>query len=318
MLSSELYSANIPTKSIRQGVGDALLELGGQDLEIVVLTADLAESTKVDGFAKKFPHRFFEVGIAEQNMTGIAAGLASCGKTPFITSYACFSPANNWAQLRLSLAMDNSNVKVVGSHSGFSPSADGASHQAFEDIALTRVLPNFSVFVPADYLQAKKAALAAAKTSGPVYIRSARNDTPVFTTEETPFEPLVLKEGTQLTLVACGPVTYQALLAARELSMINRIEVEVIYYPILKPFDDSLLLRSVAKTKRVLTIEEHQIAGGLGGLVSEVLGEKLPSHIFRMGVNDEFGESGTYEELLTKYDLSSEAIVKKVLSLQNA
>lgn len=314
-LVKDLYSAHIKTDSTRQGFGDALVELGDKNKDILVLTADLKESTKVHLFAQKYPKRFIEMGIAEQNMVGVAAGLALNNKIPFMTSYAAFSPGYNWKQIRLNICYSNANVKIASSHSGLSASADGATHQGLEDLALIRVLPNITILTPADYNQAKKATEYASQIKGPVYIRLTRNKTPIFTTEKAPFEPSVLKKGSDVTIVAIGPVTYQAILAVRELSLNHNIEAELINYPIIKPFDEKLLIDSASKTGLVVTLEEHQTSAGFGGLVSEVLSENLPTKIHKMGIVNSFGQSGTYEELLEHYQLSSKHIVKKVQSL---
>lgn len=317
-LSKNVFNANIKQESTRQGFGDALVHVGYKNEDVVVLTADLTDSTKVDKFAEAFPDRFIEVGIAEQNMAGIAAGLALSGKTPFMSSYAAFSPGRNWEQIRLALCYTNSDVKIAGSHSGFSPGRDGATHQALEDIALTRVLPNMTVLVPADFLQAQRAVEEAALLEGPVYIRLNRNKSPVFTTKKTPFsvgKAQVLMEGKDLTIVATGPIAYEALKAAREVALKHKKSIEVINAHTIKPFDEKTLITSARKTGQVLTVEEHQIAGGLGSLVSEVLSEKHPTKVTRMGAKDTFGESGNRDELLDKYELDSKHIIKKIKSL---
>src|SRR3989338_3505331 len=220
-LSKKLFAHDIDQTPTRNGYGDALLDLGENNPDVVVLSADLAESTRAMAFGKKYPDRFFEVGVAEQNMMGVAAGLALSGKIPFISSYATFSPGRNWDQLRVSVCYSRANVKVVGSHAGLSVGPDGATHQALEDIAMTRVLPNLTVVVPCDYEEAKKCTRAAAGLSGPVYFRLAREKTPVFTTVDTPFKigrAEILRDGDDLTIIGCGPVLYEALVAADELS----------------------------------------------------------------------------------------------------
>lgn len=314
-LSKEVFNANIKKGSTREAFGEALAEMGEAHPNVVVLTADLEESVKVDKFAHAFPKRFIEVGIAEQNLAGISAGLAMNGKVPVMASYAAFSPSTNWKQIRLHVAQSSLNVKVVGTHSGLSPAADGSTHQALEDIALMRVLPNFTIIAPADYEQTKRALEAALLIKGPVYLRLTRNPTPKFTTAKTPFEigkAQVLNEGKDVTIIATGPIVYEALKAARELGLKHRVDVEVINCHTIKPLDSETILKSAKKTKHVVTIEEHQIAGGLGGAVAELLSETLPTKLMRLGVNDTFGESGEYEDLLKIHKIDHLNISKQV------
>ena len=317
-LSKNVFYANIKTASTRDGFGDALVALGKENKDIVVLTADLMESTRVHKFAKAFPKRFVQVGVAEQNMIGVSAGLAMNGKIPFATSFAVFSPGRNWEQIRASVCYSNTNVKIASTHAGLSADKDGATHQGLEDIALTRVLPNITIISPADYNQAKKAVQAAAKIKGPVYIRLARNDSPIFTTAKTPFrveKAQVLKKGEEVTIIAHGPIVYEALKAARELELKDRIDAEVINCHTIKPLDEETIVKSALKTGKVITVEEHQVAGGLGGAVAELLSEKAPTQMLRMGIKDVFTESGDYNKLLTKYKLNSSDIIKRVKSL---
>ena len=317
-LSNDLFHANIATKATRSGFGDALVELAKKNTNIVVLTADLKESVKVADFAKNFPNRFIDVGVAEQNMAGIAAGLALSGKIPVMTSYATFSPGRNLDQIRASICYTNANVKIVSSNAGLSAVGDGATHQALEDIAITRTLPNITVLIPADYEQAKRAIEAAIKIKGPVYIRIMKSDTPVFTTPETPFKvgaAQVLKEGTQISIIASGTQVYEALLAAKELELKHKIDAEIINCHTIKPLDENTIVKSAQKTKLVITVEEHQVAGGLGGAVAELLGEQFPTWVHKIGIQDTFGESGIYEDLLEKYGLTSKYIVNKVLEV---
>ncbi len=315
-------------KGCREGFGEALVELGKENPDIVVITADLAESTRVLDFGKKFPERFFDVGVAEQNMMGLAAGLALSGKIPFISSYATFSPGRNWDQFRVSVCYSNTNVKVIGAHSGISVGPDGATHQALEDLAIARVLPNLVVMTPCDFLEAKKMVKAAAAHQGPVYIRFGREKTPLFTTAETPFEigkANVLREGTDVTIFACGPLVYKALEAAEELenksnessnpNNANKISCEVINVHTLKPLDIETIVNSAKKTKAVVTVEEHQIHGGLRGAIAECLSQHYPVPIEPVGMPDIFGESGKPEELLTKYGMSVEAIKEAVVKV---
>lgn len=304
---------NVEKKATREGFGEAMNLLGKNNGNIMVVTGDLGESMKVDEFENLFPSRFIQVGVAEQNMMGVAAGLALTGKIPFVVSYGVFNPGRNWDQMRVSVCYSNTNVKVVGGHGGISTGPDGATHQALEDIAITRVLPNMLVVVPADYEQAKKATLAVALHKGPVYLRLSRPKTACFTTSTTPFElgkAQVLRVGGDITIFSCGSLTYEALLAAEELK--GEIDVEVVNVHTVKPLDEETVLRSVKKTGMVVTLEEHQISGGLGGAISEVLGEKWPSKIIRMGMHDTFGESGEPEELLSKYGLDKDGVIKVI------
>ena len=284
----------------------------------MVLCCDLTESTRSLQFKEAYPERFLEIGVAEQNLAGVAAGLALEGKVPFCSSYAVFNPGRNWDQIRVSVCYTNANVKIVGAHAGISVGPDGATHQGLEDIATMRVLPNMTILAPCDYYETKKATIAAAKINGPVYIRFGRNATPVFTTPDTPFEigkAYVLREGTDVTIVSCGPLVYEALLAAHELE-VEGLSVEVINCPTIKPLDIDTIIASAKKTNAVVSVEEHQITGGLGGAVAETLGEHYPATLQRIGMPDTFGESGEPHELLKKYGMTKPAIVvavKKVL-----
>ncbi|MBI2310169.1 transketolase family protein [Candidatus Collierbacteria bacterium] len=335
-------------KATRDGFGEALVELGKTDRQVVVLTADLGESLKVTDFAKQFPDRFIQVGVAEQNMAGIAAGLAAEGFIPFITSFAVFNPGRNWEQIRASICYANLNVKIIGGHSGLSNGPDGATHQGLEDIALARVLPNMTVLVPADYNQARAATLAAAENKGPIYIRLTREKTPVFCHRDIPFrigKAEILKEGTDVTIVACGPLVYEAIKAAEALQngynglnglngykdklrasshfdhsshsnhFSSPLSAEVINVSTIKPLDVQTIVKSARKTGRVVTVEEHQITGGLGGAVAEVLSEFCPVPIKRVGMKDCFGESGEAGELLERYEMTAENIFKSVLEV---
>lgn len=314
-LSKKIFENKITATSLRDGYGSGILELGESNEKVVVLSTDVTESTRNLEFKEKFPNRFISVGVAEQNMAGIAAGLALSGRIPYMNSFSVFSPGRNWEQIRISICFSKANVKIIGHHSGLSVGQDGATHQALEDIAITRVLPNMTVLVPADALEVKKAVFAAAKHIGPVYIRIHRDPTPVFTTEETEFEigkAQVLKTGSDLTLVACGPLVYKALIAAKELNENHHINVEVINFSTIKPFDVETLIKSASKTKRVVTLEDHQIIGGLGSATAEALSENMPVLLKRIGVNDTFGESGKPEELFEKHGLDVRHIVAVV------
>lgn len=309
---------NVSRKATREGFGEAILDLGKRKKNVVVLTADLGESMKVDEFERMFPDRFVQVGVAEQNLMGISAGLALSGKIPFAVSYAVFNPGRNWDQLRVSVCYTNANVKIIGGHTGITVGPDGATHQALEDIAMTRVLPNLMVVVPADYEQAKKATLAIASYKGPVYLRLTRPKTACFTTAITPFElgkAQVLRSGKGVTIFACGSLVYEALLAAEELK--GEVEVEVVNVHTIKPIDEEAIVRSARKTGKVITLEEHQINGGLGGAVAEILGEKQPTKMIRMGMKDTFGESGNPGELLAKYGLDKDGVIKTVRKILN-
>lgn len=311
-----MLNNNIKNKSTRDGFGEALLELGQKNSQVVVVSADLAESTRVHHFAKKYPSRFIEVGVAEQNMMGIAAGLALEEKIPFATSFGVFNPGRNWDQLRVSVCYSKANVKIIASHTGLSVGADGASHQALEDIAITRCLPNLVILAPADFNETKAATLAAAKHQGPVYIRFARQSSPVFTPKKsfTIGKADILIPGKDISIIGIGPLLYEAVIAAQLLTK-KGIQVELINSASIKPLDEKTILKSAKKTKRVLTLEDHQITGGLGSAVAELLSAKLPTPLIRMGVDNTFGESGQVEELWGKYKLNHNYIVQNVLDM---
>lgn len=314
--------SSLTSEPIRKGFGIGLKEIGETNSQIVALCADLTESTQMHLFKESFPDRYFEVGVAEQNLVTVASGLAATGFTPFVTSYAAFSPGRNWEQIRTTICLNDRPVKIIGSHAGVSVGPDGATHQMLEDIALMRVLPNMVVLAPADSLEAKKATIAMANNIFPNYMRLAREATPVFTTDETPFEigkAYIYEKGEHATIVATGTMTYQALVAARQLKK-NGISVEVVHCPTIKPLDTETILRSAQKTRLVITCEEAQINGGLGGAVAELLSEYLPTRLFRIGMRDRFGESGTQEELLDYFELSSQHIkttIKRLLNIHH-
>ena len=317
-LEPTLFTPEAKQEPIRAGFGRGLLTAGQRDVNVVALCADLTSSTKMDEFAKSYPERFVEVGIAEQNLVTVAAGMALAGKIPFTSSYAAFSPGCNWEQIRTTICLNETNVKVVGSHAGLITGADGATHQMLEDIALMRVLPNMTVVVPADSVEAEKATLALASMVGPAYIRLARDKTPVVTTDKTPFElgkAQVLRRGTDATIVACGSMVAQALYAAEELANAHNVQVEVINAAVIKPLDSVTILASARKTGAVMTIEEAQINGGLGGAVAELLAEHEPLPLQRIGVPDHFGESGTPEQLFEKFGLTAAQIAPRVVEL---
>jgi transketolase len=320
-LNSNLYNKDVEQVPTRNGFGEALVELGETNPNVVALTGDLAESTRVLEFAKKYPDRFIEVGVAEQNMMGLAAGLALYGKIPFASSYATFSPGRNWDQLRVSVCYSEANVKVIGAHSGISVGPDGATHQALEDIAITRVLPNLTVIVPCDAIETKKEILAMAAMRGPAYIRFAREKTPVMTLPNTSFEigkAYTMRDGVDVAVIGAGPILYGALIAAERLAKEN-INVRVINLHTIKPIDKEAIISAAKECGAVVTVEEHQINGGVGSAICEVLSESYPVPVVRVGVNDHFGESGTPTELFKKYGLDDEGIeaaIKKVIELK--
>ncbi|MFH0873877.1 MAG: transketolase C-terminal domain-containing protein [Candidatus Komeilibacteria bacterium] len=304
----------IKSESTRQGFGRGLLRAAKLDKRVVALTADLAESTQVQAFARQFPARFFDVGVAEQNLAGVAAGLALAGKIPFMTSYAVFSPGRNWDQIRVSIAYNQANVKIVSTHAGLNVGADGATHQALEDIALMRVLPNLTVVVPADSRQAEQATLALARKKGPSYLRLTRSATPVIFTDKSDFtigKVQILQEGGDATIIACGPLVYQSLLAARQLAA-EGLRAAVINCHTIKPLDEAAIVRWAKQTRAIVTVEEHQRAGGLGSAVAEMLARRLPTVQEFVAVDDSFGQSGTPEELLRAYHLEVDDIVTAV------
>ncbi|MDI6734467.1 MAG: transketolase C-terminal domain-containing protein [Patescibacteria group bacterium] len=322
-LNSEFFSDEDERKSLRDGFGEGLVIAGEKNKNVIVLCADLEESTRVDDFARKFPERFFETGVAEQNMAAIAAGLGVSHKIPFISSFAVFSPGRNWEQIRTTIAYNKSNVKIAGHHAGVAVGEDGATHQALEDVALMRVMPNMTVLCPCDAIEAKKAALAAAEINGPVYIRLGKQPLRALTTEDTPFnvgraeifwEP---KAGIapQCAIIACGSLVGSAILAAKELED-EDIHVIVLNIHTIKPIDLKRIIEIVERTGAVVTVEEHQIAGGMGSAVAEVLAENYPVPIEFIGVDDVFGESGKGDELIEKYGMGVRNIkeaAKKVL-----
>ena len=308
--------------SIRDGYGEGLVLAGEQDERVVVLLADLVDSTRATAFKERFPERFIEMGVAEQNMATVAAGLANYGKIPFISSYATFSPGRNWEQIRTTIALNNLPVKIAGHHAGVSVGPDGATHQALEDIALMRVLPNMVVVVPCDAIEARKATVAAAKNNQPTYLRFAREKSVVITNENSPFEigraeilrkisPSNSSGRQSCTIVGCGLLLYNALVAAEELAK-EGIECEVINSHTIKPLDQKTILASVKTTGAVVSVEEHQIAGGLGSAIAELLVANLPTPQEFIGMYDRFGESGKPEELIEYFGMGKKDIIKAV------
>ena len=285
-LDDRLYGPDAALEPIRAGFGRGLKAAGEQNEQIVALSADLTESTQMHLFKEAFPERFIEIGVAEQNLVTVASGLARAGKIPFTSSYAAFSPGRNWEQIRTTAALNDMPVKVVGSHAGVSVGPDGATHQMLEDIALMRVLPNMVVVVPGDSLEAEKATKLLAENGKPSYLRLAREKSPIFSTDDSPFEigkAYVLREGHDITLAGTGAMTPQLLIAAQQLAD-QGIHAEVVHVPTIKPLDEATILASARKTGRVLTAEEAQVAGGFGSAVAELLGEKLPTPLKRVGM----------------------------------
>ncbi|MFH1099200.1 MAG: transketolase C-terminal domain-containing protein [Candidatus Uhrbacteria bacterium] len=376
-LNAKLFSKGVQSIPTRRGYGDGVVLAGEKDPNVVVLCADVEESTCVDVFRKRFPDRFIEVGVAEQNLAAVAAGMAHAGKIPFASSFATFSPGRNWEQIRVAIAYGEANVKIVSTHGGLITGPDGATHQALEDIALVRVIPNMTVIVPCDALEAKRATIAAAAHRGPVYLRFTRPATPVITTPRTPFQigqAQIFRTGKDATIIACGPLVYEALLAAEclagntraittllarypkistrikssrvpgysttrakmaihwtpamiraALKRAGRLDIEVINCPTIKPLDVVTIARSAKKTGRVVTVEDHQIIGGLFSAVAETLarqnfaGQNLgglaqhhPTPITPIGMPDCFGESGEPMELLEKYGMTAPFIIQAI------
>lgn len=320
-LSPDIWNADAKKIPTRDGFGKGLVEVGKMDPRVVILCADLAESTRVEWFKKEFPERYIEIGVAEQNLAGVASGLANYGKIPFITSYATFSPGRNNEQIRTNIALNNVPVKIVGSHAGVSVGPDGATHQALEDIGLMRMLPNMTVVVPCDMEEARKATLAIAKTNSPAYLRLGRSSASVITTTESPFElgraeVLWKGEKPQVALIACGALLYNALVAAEKLSKEN-VSVLVLNNHTVKPMDSAGVVASAKECGAVVTIEEHQIAGGMGSAVAEVLAQHNPVPIEFIGVHDQFGQSGEPDELIEHYGMDVDSIIvaaKKAIS----
>ena len=301
-------------KSIRGAIGEELAELGNTNPNIVALDADLSGSTKTSIFAKAHPERFFNVGIAEQDLITTALGLSLTGKIPFAATFAVFATGRAYDQIRNSVCYQNGNVKIIGAHGGITVGEDGASHQSLEDISLMRGLPNMTVVAPCDYYQARQAVKFAAEHDGPVYIRSSRIDVPCIYDENYEFNPnkaVILKEGKDVSILTYGDITYEVVLAVEKLSE-QGIDAELINVPVIKPLDTKTIAKSAKKTKLVITVENHSVIGGLGSAVAEYLSENLPTKMLRLGINDQFGQSGTPKDLLKYYNLDSEGIVEKV------
>lgn len=309
-LVKNILASDIAEEPIRKGFGQGLLEAGKRDENVVAACADLTDSTQMSLFAKEFPERFVEIGVAEQNLVTVGSGLAAMGKIPFVSSYAAFSPGRNWEQIRTTICLNDQPVKIIGSHAGVSVGPDGATHQMLEDIALMRVLPNMVVVAPGDSLEAEKATLALALDRRPSYMRLAREATPIITTEATPFEigkAYVYAAGSDISIFATGAMTYQALVAA-EMLYKDGIDAEVVHVPTIKPLDYVTILQSAQKTKAVITVEEAQVNGGLGGAIAELLSEECPTKMKRIGMKDRFGESGEPKKLLEHFGLTAKHI----------
>ncbi len=313
-LNPNILTDEVDVEPIRAGFGRGLKTAGDKDKNVVALCADLTESVQMHLFREAFPKRFIEVGVAEQNLVTVASGLARAGKIPFTASYAAFSPGRNWEQIKTTAALNDQPVKVVGGHAGLMTGPDGATHQMLEDVALMRVMPNMVVIAPGDSLEAEKATLAIASNGKPSYLRLARDKTPIFSTEKSPFEigtAYVLREGRDISLFGTGTLTYELLVAAKLLEK-SGIDAEVVHVPTIKPLDDETILKSLEKTGRGVTAEEAQIAGGLGSSITELTAEYLPVPIKRLGVNDRYGESGTPREVFEHFGLDGKSLAKKI------
>lgn len=318
-INPNLFNADVETAPNRNGYGEGLKEAGTLDGRVVALSADLTASTKTNVFAEAFPQRFIQVGITEQSMASVASGMSAMGKIPFIASYAMFSPGRSWEQVRTTIAYNGSNVKIIGAHSGISVGPDGATHQAIEDIAIMRVIPRMVVIAPCDSNEAKRATLAIAKYVGPVYMRLARENTPIITTQGTSFEigkaNIYLTRNTEhkktVGIIATGTILYHALVAGKILNE-KGIGASVMNMATIKPLDTNAIHEFAQQHDFIVTVEEHQRIGGLGGAVSEYLSEVMPKRILRMGIDDVFGQSGTPEELLAHYGIDSASIVREI------
>jgi transketolase len=324
-LNTKLFDENVEKISTRVGFGEGLVLAADQNKNVVGLCADLNESTQMNLFAKKYPERFVQVGVAEQNLVTVASGMAAMGKIPFAASYAMFNPGRNWEQIRTTIAYNDRPVKIIGSHAGVSVGSDGGSHQALEDIALMRVLPNMIVFSPCDVIEAKKATVEAARINKPVYIRLIREKTPIITTEETPFEigraqilfapPMTAQVG----IIATGPLIYNAIIAAQNFAQ-KGISVKVLNISSIRPIDFEAIINLGKEAGAIVSVEEHQIVGGLGSAIAEVLVQNYPVPMELIGVHDKYGQSGTPAELMEYYGMgisSIERAVERVMVRKN-
>lgn len=319
-LNPKLFDEDVEVAPTRAGFGTGLLQLGETNPNVVCLSADLTESTQANKFAEKFPERFFQAGVAEQNMAAVAAGLGVSGKIAFISSYATFSPGKNWETIRTTVVYNEANVKIAGHHSGIMTGPDGATHQATEDIASTRSWPKMHVYVPCDSIEAKKATIASADIKTAVYIRYSRDKTPIITTDETPFkvgkvQTFWVNENPKVTIFATGYMLYYALVAAKELEE-EKLSVLVVNVATIKPLDDEGILEATRQSQAVVTIEDHQVEGGMGSAIAELLAKTTPLPIEFIGLQNTFAESGTPKELIEKYGMGVKDIksaVKRVL-----
>jgi transketolase len=322
LVKNILKTDSLEQAPTRNGYGEGLLMAGDENKNVVALCADLTESTRTDEFAKKYPERFIEIGVAEQNLATVAAGLAAVGKIPYITSYAMFSPGRNWEQIRTTICYNNQPVKIIGSHAGVSVGPDGATHQAVEDIAIMRTIANMQVFAPCDANEGKKVAFAISKTKEPAYVRYAREKTPIFTTEDTPFvigKALTVWDepdgkNPDVVVIASGPLVYEAILVAGELEL-EGVNVRVLNNVSIKPMDKESILTSAKDAGAVVTVEEHQKAGGMGSAVAEMLAENYPVPVEFVGVSDRFGESGKPSELIEHFGMGKTHIKEAILKV---
>lgn len=321
-LNTKLYADDVEQVPIRKGFGEGLAEAGVENKNIVALCADLTESTQMHLFKDKFPERFIEVGVAEQNLVTVASGMAAMGKRAFVSSYAMFSPGRNWEQIRTTITYNDRAVVIVGSHAGISVGPDGGTHQAIEDMTLMRVLPNMIVLSPSDAIEAKKATIALARINTPAYLRLAREKTPIMTTEETPFEIgkaqiFYRPDGiAHVGIIATGALVHKALLTARDLEK-KGIKALVVNLATIKPLDHETILTVAKETRKIVTVEEHQIAGGMGSAVAEYLAGVFPVPIEFVGVHDKYGQSGTPNELIEHYGMGRDSIIEAVQKVIN-
>ena len=321
-LNKKLWNDDVEQIPVRTGFGEGLVSAGEKDESIVGICADLTESTKMGAFAEKFPHRFVQVGVAEQNLVTVASGMAAMGKLPFVSSYAMFSPGRNWEQIRTTITYNDQPVVVVGSHAGISVGPDGGTHQALEDIALMRVLPRMTVICPCDAIEARKATLALAELRRPAYLRLTREKSPVITTNDTPFtigkaQVLYTPDGlAHVGIIACGALVHSALKAARKLEK-DGIRVKVMNMATIKPLDSSAVIALAKECRAIITLEEHQIAGGLGSAVAECLAANYPVPIEFLGVQDKYGQSGTPTELIEHYGMGVKDVLSAVRRILN-
>jgi len=324
-LNKSIFDKKVEALPTRDGYGKGLVEAAEKDERVVALCADLTDSTRTAWFKEKFPSRFIEIGVAEQLLATVAAGLANYGKIPFIASYAAFSPGRNWEQIRTTIALNDVPVKITGCHAGISVGPDGATHQALEDLATMRAMPNMIVIYPSDAIEGQKATVESAFNGKPTYLRFAREKTPLMTTDKTPFkigkaETFWEDRDPQVAIIAAGPLLYEALLAAKKLS-ISKINSLVINCHTIKPIDEQAIIKAAKVAGAVVTVEEHQITGGLGGAVAEALARNYPVPIEFIGMPDSYGESGEPDELLKKYGMKAVNIVeavKKVIKRKNS